>query len=165
MTSLNLLAIKPKTWRDLLTDEQFTRSDIITIQDPNNLASRDLREYDYVKTGRKVTDDDMAGDPLKGINVDAAGGASKVLKMIAEKVCGDRDVLRIYADGQTRADQPPVTVKKEAVVVKVKKEQLACELPHILLQSSKLTIRQRHESYERSYSCISDIDRDGPRNE
>jgi peptidyl-prolyl cis-trans isomerase-like protein 2 len=87
MTSLNLLAIKPKTWRDLISDEPFTRSDIITIQDPNNLASRDLREYDYVKTGRKVTDDEMEGDPLKGINVDAAGGAGKVLKMIAEKVC------------------------------------------------------------------------------
>jgi peptidyl-prolyl cis-trans isomerase-like protein 2 len=86
MTSLNLLAIKPKTWRDLISDEPFTRSDIIAIQDPNNLASRDLREYDYVKSGRKVTDDEMEGDPLKGINVDAAGGAGKVLKMIAEKV-------------------------------------------------------------------------------
>jgi hypothetical protein len=86
MTSLNLLAIKPKTWRDLISDEPFQRSDIITIQDPNNLASRDLREYDYVKKDRKVTDDDMEGDPLKGINVDAAGGAGKVLKMIAEKV-------------------------------------------------------------------------------
>ena len=86
MTSLNLLAIKPKTWRDLISDEPFTRSDIITIQDPNNLAARDLREYDYVKSGRKVTDDEMEGDPLKGINVDAAGGAGKVLKMIAEKV-------------------------------------------------------------------------------
>jgi len=86
MTSINLLAIKPKTWRDLISDEPFTRSDIITIQDPNNLASRDLREYDYVKSGRKVTDDEMEGDPLKGINVDAAGAAGKVLKMIAEKV-------------------------------------------------------------------------------
>jgi hypothetical protein len=31
-------------------------------------------------------DDDLASDPLKGINVDAAGGASKVLRMLAEKV-------------------------------------------------------------------------------
>jgi peptidyl-prolyl cis-trans isomerase-like protein 2 len=28
----------------------------------------------------------MKDDPLKGINVDAAGGAGKVLKMIAERV-------------------------------------------------------------------------------
>lgn len=33
-----------------------------------------------------VTEDDLASDPLRGINVDAAGGASKVLKMLAEKV-------------------------------------------------------------------------------
>jgi hypothetical protein len=31
-------------------------------------------------------DDDLKGDPLRGINIDAAGGASKVLKMIAQKV-------------------------------------------------------------------------------
>lgn len=32
MASLQLLAIKPKTWRDLVTDEPFTREDIVTIQ-------------------------------------------------------------------------------------------------------------------------------------
>lgn len=55
MTSLQLLAIKPKTWRDLVNDEPFKREDIITIQDPQNLAARDLREYDYVKKDLKVS--------------------------------------------------------------------------------------------------------------
>ena len=32
MASLQLLAIKPKTWRDLVNDEEFKREDIITIQ-------------------------------------------------------------------------------------------------------------------------------------
>lgn len=98
MASLQLLAIKPKTWRDLVSDEEFKREEIITIQDPSNLKSRDLREYDYVKNEKSLTgglhmtintdpsDADRENDPLKGINVDAAGGASKVLKMIAEKV-------------------------------------------------------------------------------
>jgi peptidyl-prolyl cis-trans isomerase-like protein 2 len=110
MNSLQLLAIKPKTWRDLVSDEQFERKDIITIQvrrpcslsfeaarlsleslsdlsqDPKNLAARDLREYDYVKKDKKITDAELEGDPLKGINVDAAGGASKLLKLLAEKV-------------------------------------------------------------------------------
>lgn len=31
-------------------------------------------------------EEDQALNPLKGINVDAAGGASKVLRMVAEKV-------------------------------------------------------------------------------
>lgn len=86
MASLQLLAIKPKTWRDLVTDEAFKREDIITIQDPSNLKARDLRDYDYVKEDKKVGDDDLKNDPLKGINVEAAGGASKVLRMLAEKV-------------------------------------------------------------------------------
>ena len=32
MASLQLLAIKPKTWRDLISDEPFERDDIILIQ-------------------------------------------------------------------------------------------------------------------------------------
>lgn len=73
-------------------------------------------------------------DPLKGINVDAAGGASKVLKMLAEKVrrrCSQR-----CANEQTRSENPspsPAPEKeekpKEGVVAKAKKEQLACEPP------------------------------------
>ena len=40
-------------------------------------------------TSLKGAEDDMSGDPLRGINVDAAGGAGKVLKLVAEKVgCG-----------------------------------------------------------------------------
>lgn len=34
------LNIKPKYWKDLLTDEPFTRKDIIHIQDPQNLQVR-----------------------------------------------------------------------------------------------------------------------------
>lgn len=65
-----------------------------------------MSKYDYVKNEKKVegelsvslydvcvlicTDDDMKGDPLRGINVDAAGGAGKVLKMLAEKVSSTR---------------------------------------------------------------------------
>ncbi|KAK1921557.1 peptidyl-prolyl cis-trans isomerase-like 2 [Papiliotrema laurentii] len=116
MASLQLLAIKPKSWRDLVSDEPFTREDIVTIQDPTNLASRDLSQYDYVKKDKKVEEDELKGDPLRGINVEAAGGAGKVLKMLAEK---------------TRAEQAPpansegTVAKKEAVVAKRKVDQLA----------------------------------------
>lgn len=62
-------------------------------------------------------------DPLKGINVDAAGGAGKVLKMLAQK---------------TRSENPspsPAPEKmdgegKEGVVAKAKVEQLACMSAH-----------------------------------
>jgi hypothetical protein len=118
-----MLAIKTKTMRDLVTEEPFTRKDIITIQvsplrvgfadewlteeqqDPENLGARDLKNYDYIKSEKKVegtsllmsgfrqilivysiTEADQALNPLKGINIDAAGGAGKVLRMVAEKV-------------------------------------------------------------------------------
>lgn len=54
MASLQLLAIKSKAWRDLITDEPFQRSDIITIQNPNNLKPRLLEDYDYLKNDKKV---------------------------------------------------------------------------------------------------------------
>ncbi|OXL06312.1 peptidyl-prolyl cis-trans isomerase-like 2 [Cryptococcus neoformans Gb118] len=125
MTSLQLLAIKPKTWRDLVNDEPFKREDIITIQDPQNLAARDLREYDYVKKDLKVSEDELAGDPLRGINVDAAGGASKVLKMIAEKNKSEQSPT---PTSSSKVDDGKEQEKKKGVVAKRKVEQMACKL-------------------------------------
>lgn len=65
------LNIKAKNWKDLLTDEPFTRADIITIQDPNNVdASKLLTEFDHVKQNRGVTDADAPPeDPTQGIRM------------------------------------------------------------------------------------------------
>jgi len=38
--AIDELNVKPKNWKDLLTDEKFTRKDLITIQDPMNLEGR-----------------------------------------------------------------------------------------------------------------------------
>ncbi|KAH7127700.1 hypothetical protein EDB81DRAFT_846510 [Dactylonectria macrodidyma] len=46
--------IKPKMWRDLLDDEEFTRADIITLQDPQNAASRNLDQFKYLKDGHEA---------------------------------------------------------------------------------------------------------------
>lgn len=43
--------IKAKMWRDLVDDEEFSRADIITLQDPQNAASRDLSQFQYLKDG------------------------------------------------------------------------------------------------------------------
>lgn len=39
--SIDRLNIKPGNWHDLVTDEAFTRKDIITLQDPQNVEGRD----------------------------------------------------------------------------------------------------------------------------
>lgn len=49
--TIERLNIKAKMWLDLVTDEEFTRSDIITLQDPQNLESRNLSEFKYLKDG------------------------------------------------------------------------------------------------------------------
>ena len=41
LQAIEELNIKPKFWKDLLTDEAFTRKDIIHLQDPLNLQVRE----------------------------------------------------------------------------------------------------------------------------
>ncbi|XP_021370894.1 peptidyl-prolyl cis-trans isomerase-like 2 [Mizuhopecten yessoensis] len=56
--AIERLNIKPKFFRDLLTDEEFTRSDIITIQDPTNLDKFNISSFHHIKHGLKVGDED-----------------------------------------------------------------------------------------------------------
>lgn len=54
-------------------------------QDPHNLSSRDLSQFDYVQT-QKSAGVSKEQDRLSGINVAAFGSAGKVLKEVAAKV-------------------------------------------------------------------------------
>lgn len=64
------LNLKAKNLKDLLTDESFTRSDIITIQDPNNVdKSKLLSEFDHVKQNRAVKAPDAQADPIQSIRM------------------------------------------------------------------------------------------------
>jgi len=80
--TIERLNVKPKHWRDLVGDEQFTRKDIITLQDPQNLESRDMSEFKYLKDGTSTLTEEQAAeraDPLSGINVAAMGSSAKIL--------------------------------------------------------------------------------------
>nr|XP_015221340.1 PREDICTED: peptidyl-prolyl cis-trans isomerase-like 2 [Lepisosteus oculatus] len=52
------LNIKTKSYKDLLTDEPFTRQDIITLQDPTNLDKFNVSNFFHVKNNLKVPDPD-----------------------------------------------------------------------------------------------------------
>ncbi|XP_060066178.1 RING-type E3 ubiquitin-protein ligase PPIL2-like [Ylistrum balloti] len=56
--AIERLNIKPKYYRDLVTDEEFTRSDIITIQDPTNLEKFNISSFHHLKHNLKVGDED-----------------------------------------------------------------------------------------------------------
>ncbi|KKK19882.1 hypothetical protein AOCH_000208 [Aspergillus ochraceoroseus] len=77
------LNIKGKLWRDLVTDEEFTRKDIITLQDPQNIESRNLSSFNYLKEGESgLTDEQLRerDDPSRKVNTNALGSSAKILK-------------------------------------------------------------------------------------
>lgn len=69
------LNIKAKNWRDLVSDDEFTRKDIVTLQDPQNIESRNFGAYKHVQDG-----DTVIPSTESGVNKDALGNAAKILK-------------------------------------------------------------------------------------
>lgn len=45
---------KNEVFKDLLTDEPHSRSDLIILQDPNNLSKFNLTNYHHVKNNLRV---------------------------------------------------------------------------------------------------------------
>ena len=77
------LNIRAKNWKDLVTDESFTRKDIITLQDPQHLATRDLSNFKYLQDGTSTLTEDQQRerkDPSSNFNITAMGSSAKVLK-------------------------------------------------------------------------------------
>ncbi|KAI8289501.1 Peptidyl-prolyl cis-trans isomerase-like 2 [Colletotrichum sp. SAR11_240] len=75
--------VKAKNWRDLLDDEEFTKADIITLQDPQNAASRDLSQFKFVKDGEEaiLTKEQEEERKEGNVNINALGRiGDKVLR-------------------------------------------------------------------------------------
>lgn len=79
--TIEKLNIKAKMWRDLVSDQEFGRKDIITLQDPQNVQSRDLSSFKHLNDGESgLTEEQERNDPTKNVNVDALGSSAKILK-------------------------------------------------------------------------------------
>jgi peptidyl-prolyl cis-trans isomerase-like protein 2 len=74
------LNIKEKMWKDLVSDESFTRADIITLQDPQNIASRNLSSFRYIKDGVSTLTPEQEAERSATVNTSALGSTSKILK-------------------------------------------------------------------------------------
>lgn len=118
--ALDELCLKTKNLRDLLTDEPFTRKDIIHIQDPLNLSGKNLADFDHVKHGRTIESEDeraaREADPMFGIkSVDedtkralAALGSDEAAAAFAaggggKKAQAERALAEAKAKAQARA--------------------------------------------------------------
>jgi peptidyl-prolyl cis-trans isomerase-like protein 2 len=89
------LNIKAKNWRDLVNDEEFSRKDIITLQDPQNIESRNFGAYKHIVDGETVLPEEESS-----VNTVALGNAGKILKA-KEAVAKARAERLAKAQGQT----------------------------------------------------------------
>lgn len=76
------LNIKGKMWKDLVDDREFGRSDIITLQDPQNIESRDMSQFKFLKEGESVLSKEQEEERKTGsVNISALGRVGeKVLR-------------------------------------------------------------------------------------
>ena len=81
--TIERLNMKAKNWRDLVSDEEFSRRDIITLQDPQHLASRDLSNFKYIREGTSTLTEEQErerNDPTSGLNIAAMGSSAKIVQ-------------------------------------------------------------------------------------
>ena len=71
------LNVKGKNWHDLITDQEFGRKDIITLQDPANVEARDMSSFDYLTADNNKGD---GGNYEMNNNVNALGSSAKIIK-------------------------------------------------------------------------------------
>ncbi len=74
------LNVKAKMWRDLVSDAEFGRKDIITLQDPLNVNGRNLSEFKYLREGVNTLTEEQQRERSAGVNKNALGSAASVLK-------------------------------------------------------------------------------------
>ncbi len=75
------LNIKGKMWRDLVSDDEFGRADIITLQDPQNVAARDLSSFKFLQDGVSTLTSAQEDERAAGsVNLNAMGSSAKILK-------------------------------------------------------------------------------------
>ncbi|KAL8784677.1 MAG: hypothetical protein Q9195_008938 [Heterodermia aff. obscurata] len=78
------LNIKAKMWKDLVNDEEFSRKDIVTLQDPQNVESRNLSSFKYLKDGSNTltaAQQRERNNPANNVNLDALGSAADVFAL------------------------------------------------------------------------------------
>uniref|UniRef100_A0A0E0KA66 Peptidylprolyl isomerase n=1 Tax=Oryza punctata TaxID=4537 RepID=A0A0E0KA66_ORYPU len=113
------LNIKPKNWRELLTDEPFTRNDLITIQNPNAVDSKILGEFDHVKKGLKLEDEElqrMKDDPTYNINI------SGDLKQMIKELGTEKGKLAFLHGGGGQKAQKERAAALAAILAKKEKD-------------------------------------------
>ncbi|KAJ3219616.1 RING-type E3 ubiquitin-protein ligase ppil2 [Dinochytrium kinnereticum] len=89
------LNFKTKNWRDLMTDETFTRKDVITIQDPHNLGAKDINQFFFKKNEiepEKLPDTEDSRRKHAANNINAKGATARILSELEPKTTAKPEV-------------------------------------------------------------------------
>ncbi|KAL8799645.1 MAG: hypothetical protein Q9182_005747 [Xanthomendoza sp. 2 TL-2023] len=81
--TIERLNIKAKNWRDLVSEEEFSRKDIVTLQDPQNVESRNLSSFKYLQEGASTLTPEQQrerNDPSRNVNTTALGNGAALFK-------------------------------------------------------------------------------------
>ena len=116
------LNIKAKNWKDLVSDEEFKRSDIIILQDPQNVGARDLSQFKYLQDGERTLTAEQEAERSAGVNEKNMGSTAKILKAkeAVSKARADRDKVASQGnvDGSIEAQALSNARKAHADVAK-----------------------------------------------
>ncbi|KAK5131994.1 Peptidyl-prolyl cis-trans isomerase cyp8 [Meristemomyces frigidus] len=78
--TIERLNVKAKNWRDLVSDDEFKRSDVFTLQDPQNIESRDLSQFKYIQDGVSTLTPEQEVERSAGVKAENLGSAAKILR-------------------------------------------------------------------------------------
>jgi len=118
--AIERLNIKTNTFNDLLTNEPFTRDDIITIQDPKNLDKFNIQSFAHLKNDWKLDDEDekrRLTDPtyyLKSINNETAATLQQI-KTAPSKEFVERTQTSVYSNKQAKPVQQKLDETNTAI--------------------------------------------------
>ncbi|KAK5167841.1 cyclophilin peptidyl-prolyl cis-trans isomerase Cyp8 [Saxophila tyrrhenica] len=108
------LNIKAKNWNDLVSDETFARSDIITLQDPQNVASRDLSQFKYLQDGESTLTAEQVAERSAGVNEQNMGSAAKILKAKEAVARARADREKSQANGKSSVESQALSNARKA---------------------------------------------------
>ncbi|KAF4520130.1 hypothetical protein B566_EDAN010286 [Ephemera danica] len=133
--AIDQLNVKTKSFKDLLTDEPYSRKDLITLQEPNNVDKFNLSTFHHLKNNLKVTDEEAEqskSDPnarLKTISMEtretleelnrdykAPTKDEAVTKKSADKFNAAHYSTGMVAAGLTSTVMAPITEHEAAIV-------------------------------------------------
>lgn len=106
------LNVKAKMWRGLLSEVEFGRKDIITLQDPLNVKGRNLSEFKYLREGVNTLTAEQQRERSAGVNKSALGNAASVLKDKDAAAAPAKPQIGKYLHQQSSSPSPSTSLIK-----------------------------------------------------